>query len=943
MRNVKFLIALAVCYNVTASAQVLLDSLQNQFTSIETNALLYIQRFPGSAQHASGAIPVWRLISSLGLSGVSTGGITGLTGDVSASGPGVAGAIINPGSVTSPKIAAGAVGVAHILDLNVTESKIADRNVTDGKIQYSTVGKISAAGTITFDFNGARRQTNAESGTFTIALANVPTGSVDREIIAQFLPATGMTLTWPTTVGSTPVRWLQSTNDIVNTIGSNVFTQVSINYNGVEIVCRNILKADLSGVPAWQAFDPTDFDATIGVPGLVKVNSSIARTESPSFTGVATAETISPNLATLNPWDLGVITNGGTATLVANYNYYLLTNNGSYTIAIPVGMPDCTALLEGISTSAIDPAIITLPNSAVWTESGSQTPVSSFTVDPNSSAKYDIALVIANGTVTRVHAAGVQFPSAITASQVSFSPSAGVISTDLQSLGIELASKKADLTNLAAVATSGSYGDLTGTPPLATAVTVYASGTGYTLTATPAELNFGGTDPFIVISQAGSYLISGRATVEYVGATCTNQTVTLKFRRTNNTAADVANSSKALKLENTTTQTGVFVDSPLSSVGYTTANTDDRITIYADVSSLPTAGSILVSAASLQILRISGWSVYDGTPPTVTSATIDTNGTSLTINHDETVTFGAGGNGGFAITPSGGAATLTYNSGSGSSALVYALSRTIATNETATLAYTQPGSGVEDLSGNDLASFSGTNVVNNSWQSGFVPFTAAFDGADYITDNSVLVGFGDAKTVTWSGWVKFTSGNGTNQNIYWNNATRFQVMRTNDNTLRITGANVGGTTILDISTTSTLTTTNGWVHVLAAFDMNDPAKRHIYFNGSEQATNVLVYTNAAIDLTSGTVARIGAGAAAGNKFTGEMCEFWLANRYLTDNTKFEVGNKPISLGSTGELPDGSAPAIYLSLSGDANSWANDSSGNGNNFTVTGTLGTGTPP
>lgn len=135
----------------------------------------------------------------------------------------------------------------------------------------------------------------------------------------------------------------------------------------------------------------------------------------------------------------------------------------------------------------------------------------------------------------------------------------------------------------------------------------------------------------------------------------------------------------------------------------------------------------------------------DTTAPTLSSATIGTNGTTVTLTFSEAVSIGSGGNGGFAITPSGGAATLSYSSGSGSSSLVYTASRTILQGETATIAYTQPGNGVEDAAGNDLASFSGTSVTNNSTQTAGGP-TITSTSDDTPTDGSTLTvngtGFG---------------------------------------------------------------------------------------------------------------------------------------------------------------------------------------------------------
>ncbi len=106
----------------------------------------------------------------------------------------------------------------------------------------------------------------------------------------------------------------------------------------------------------------------------------------------------------------------------------------------------------------------------------------------------------------------------------------------------------------------------------------------------------------------------------------------------------------------------------------------------------------------------------DTTAPTLSSAVLGTDGRTLTINADESVKFGAGGNTGFTITPSGTAATVSYSYGDYSTALVYITSRVILSTETLTLSYTQPGNGVEDNAGNDKTTFSNQAVTNNSTQ-----------------------------------------------------------------------------------------------------------------------------------------------------------------------------------------------------------------------------------
>lgn len=106
----------------------------------------------------------------------------------------------------------------------------------------------------------------------------------------------------------------------------------------------------------------------------------------------------------------------------------------------------------------------------------------------------------------------------------------------------------------------------------------------------------------------------------------------------------------------------------------------------------------------------------DTTPPTLSSATIGSNGTTFTMVFNESVSIGSGGNSGFVPTLSAGSPTLSYSSGSGSTTLVYTLSATVNSGVTGTIAYTQPGNGVEDAAGNDLATFSGTSITNNSTQ-----------------------------------------------------------------------------------------------------------------------------------------------------------------------------------------------------------------------------------
>jgi len=105
----------------------------------------------------------------------------------------------------------------------------------------------------------------------------------------------------------------------------------------------------------------------------------------------------------------------------------------------------------------------------------------------------------------------------------------------------------------------------------------------------------------------------------------------------------------------------------------------------------------------------------DVTAPTISSATINTDGDLLTIVLSEALELN--NNSGFTLTMSKGAAGLSYFGSSGNNTLIYAITtRNIDSEETGTLDYVTVANGIEDLAGNDLASTgeSDINVTNSS-------------------------------------------------------------------------------------------------------------------------------------------------------------------------------------------------------------------------------------
>ena len=238
---------------------------------------------------------------------------------------------------------------------------------------------------------------------------------------------------------------------------------------------------------------------------------------------------------------------------------------------------------------------------------------------------------------------------------------------------------------------------------------------------------------------------------------------------------------------------------------------------------------------------------------------------------------------------------------------------------------------------------------------GFTAYTAGFDGStNYLTRSGSVAGIdtGDAnsKTLTISFWVDFTAGDGAYQGIIiirTSSNTRMEVYKSNTNKITINGYNSSGTQILGMEGGTSIVAADSWKHILICVDLTNTSNRHIYINGADETLTVGTYTNDFMDLYTSATPNTNIGTTDGvgtNKLRGSIAELWLDDTYLADTTKFASGGHPISLGSTGNTPTGSAPAIYLSLSGSGNSWVTDSSGNGNTYTVNGSaLGSPTAP
>lgn len=131
---------------------------------------------------------------------------------------------------------------------------------------------------------------------------------------------------------------------------------------------------------------------------------------------------------------------------------------------------------------------------------------------------------------------------------------------------------------------------------------VYASGGPYTLTATPALVQFGDQSPSLLLPRRITANIRARAVIDLSACTFASPvTVTIKLRRTSGTPADLAHSSTTVTIGVIGTSGTNEVDVPVSlpEVKLGTGPTRVSIQMWASISELPSSGQVRIKEASI--------------------------------------------------------------------------------------------------------------------------------------------------------------------------------------------------------------------------------------------------------------------------------------------------------------------------------------------------------
>jgi hypothetical protein len=215
----------------------------------------------------------------------------------------------------------------------------------------------------------------------------------------------------------------------------------------------------------------------------------------------------------------------------------------------------------------------------------------------------------------------------------------------------------------------------------------------------------------------------------------------------------------------------------------------------------------------------------------------------------------------------------------------------------------------------------------------FAYTAATLNGSNqYFNRGANFTSIADSKLGMVSFWINFNAssdgnflpivyGDGTHRifkqgdvlSVQFNNGSTYQVNAT-------TGSN-------------TYTSANGWIHFISAWDASDVTKTKIYVNGSD-VTSAGGQTNSNIDYTEPSDWGVCALAGGGIPFACCISELYFAAGQWLDLTnsanvqKFRTaGGKPVSLGSDGSTPTGSAPTLYFHV------YTGTNAGTGGNLTL----------
>lgn len=234
-----------------------------------------------------------------------------------------------------------------------------------------------------------------------------------------------------------------------------------------------------------------------------------------------------------------------------------------------------------------------------------------------------------------------------------------------------------------------------------------------------------------------------------------------------------------------------------------------------------------------------------------------------------------------------------------------------------------------------------TYPVCHLGEAGYAADAVTFDGTnDYLNRTSDFSGNADGKLGIFSCWFKMGSGSDTADiKMISNDTGKFRVLRQTDDTWKIDGSNVSTGQKLKLVSNSTWTVSDGWYHLLAAWDLVNTTG-YMYISDADDLAASPVLVDGTIDYTK-SIHSIGSNHIYSNKMDGDVADCYLNLAEYIDisveanRRKFiSAAGKPVFLGADGSLPTGSQPILFHS--GPAASFATNL-GSGGTMTENGAL------
>lgn len=231
----------------------------------------------------------------------------------------------------------------------------------------------------------------------------------------------------------------------------------------------------------------------------------------------------------------------------------------------------------------------------------------------------------------------------------------------------------------------------------------------------------------------------------------------------------------------------------------------------------------------------------------------------------------------------------------------------------------------------------------------YTPYATQFagDGQAWLERDSGLTGAVDTATgFIFSCWVKFTAGDGVEQTLIKSSSQNtFSVTKRTTNLIRIVIKNASNTPVVQLDQASgsvaAILAGSGWHHIIAsANNVSSSGFAQLYIDGVSCGTQTtFAASGAGLDFVE---ADWGIGASVGGTLPlqGDLSELFLISGSSLDLSvasnlqKFRsTGGKPVSLGTDGTTPTGTAPLVYLRSAYDS---FTTNSGTGGNFVKYGT-------